>query len=172
MIDDIINKVKQETQNVLEATSAPQVPGGKPVDKSKLPTDDHAALKKELKDFALGKVIDRVDEFSANLDVFEMAGFKLKRLDVELGLSPGVDAHFQIVREPTEQEQREALQRLSDNRTLQGILNTMLKAIRLHHVLHIGDLELVGIVVSISTMPSVQLVFAEEEPPQDQKSPE
>ena len=38
----------------------------------------------------------------------------------------------------------------------------MVNATRLHRHVHVGDLELNGLVVSISTMPSVRLVFSED----------
>ncbi len=152
MLEKIIKKVSSETQGVIDAAQ----------EKARSLRDDHVALKRNLGDFALEKVVDQVDQFNAALPLFEKVGFALIRFDIEIGISPGISARFDIVRKPTEEEQQAALTEAAGDSTLETLLKAMFNATRLHRHVHIGDLELLGLVVSISTMPSVKLVFVED----------
>lgn len=154
VIDSISKKVQQGRESLEQAAST--VSGERAA--------AHDALKQELGDFALSKVIDRIDQFDEALPVFERIGFELVRLDVEIGISPSVSARFDINRIPTEEEQKQALASLQGDGSLHTLLNSMLKACKLHQHLQVGRLEFNALVVTLATLPSVQMVFGEPRP--------
>ncbi len=163
MLDKIVDKVKKEAGNVRDALEGDSTALAKADESPPVPRDiDHGVFKKSLKDMALEKVVDKIDEFNEALPAFEEAGFTLKRLDIEIGISPAVVARFDIRKIANEKERKSALLKLQGETSLQSLLNSMLGACRLHHVMRIGDLELIGIAVTLSTLPSVKLIFGEE----------
>lgn len=162
MLGKIVDKVKKEAQNVVDALDGESETGKETAVRPAPSAIDRGSFKKSLKDMALERVVDKIDEFNAALPAFEEAGFTLKRLDVEIGISPAVVARFDIRKIADRAERESALRRLQGETSLHSLLNSMLKACKLHRVMRIGDLELIGIAVTLSTLPSVKLVFGED----------
>lgn len=162
MLGKIVDKVKEEAENVRDALDGKAASEQQPAKRPDPSEIDHVVFKKSLKDMALEKVVDKIDEFNAALPAFEEAGFTLKRLDIEIGISPAVIARFDIRKLTNQQDQESALRKLQGDASLHSLLNSMLKACKLHHIMRIGDLDLIGVVVTLSTLPSVKLVFGEE----------
>jgi len=112
-IENMISKVKQEVSHDVESIksiahlqkpirpAAPGEPSGE---------GDHLHEKrKDINDYAHKKIIDVSDRFHNNLPIFESAGYKLKKFEVELGISPKIIPHFMVDESVTHEQKMQAL---------------------------------------------------------------
>lgn len=114
----------------------------------------------QISDYAQRKVATAVNTFTQDLPLFEQAGFSLKCLELELGVTPYLRPRFNIGQIPPD-EQKKLL--LDDARKKGGstyaVLAALFKAVEMKQFLKLGNLELVGLNVTLSAIPSVRLVF-------------
>jgi hypothetical protein len=114
----------------------------------------------KIKDFANRKIAIAVHGFSKALPLFEEAGFKLRSFDVTLGISPTLTPRFIITKDLDPEERHAMLARAEEfGGSVKAVLIALFKAVDLRHHMTLGALELVGLNVSISAIPSVRLVF-------------
>jgi len=164
----LVNKVREEVKHDVESIKTiahhnkpiiPAVQG--PAGPSK-PSDDREHLhekRKGINDYAHKKVIEASDKLHDNLPIFESAGYKLKKFEVELGISPKIIPHFMVDESVTEEQKMAALEKVKDKRLMHLMLEALIKAGKLHGSLQIGDLDFCGVEVHLAAIPTVRLLF-------------
>ncbi|MBW8017050.1 MAG: hypothetical protein FVQ82_12765 [Planctomycetes bacterium] len=177
-IEKMINKVKQEVKHDVEsiksmshlpkptisaAPSGPYDPSAQP-DPSE-PSDDREHLhekRKSIDNHVHKKIIEISDRLHKYLPTFESAGYKLKKFEVELGISPKIIPHFMIDESVTLEQKMEALEKVKGKRMMHLMMEALIKASKLHGTLQVGDLDFCGIEVHLSAIPTVRLLFGSE----------
>ena len=162
-IGNMVNKVKREVKHNVESIdrighlkspTAAAIPSG---------ISEHLQEKrKEIDDHAHKKIIDVSDRFHNHLPVFESAGYKLKRFEVELGISPKLIPHFIIDESVTLEQKMQALEKVKGKRMMHLMMDALIKAGKLRGTLQVGDLDFCGIEVHLSAIPMVRLLFGNE----------
>ena len=148
MSDGLFDTLKKSTENLVHSVSDATHNAANALDPHKI------------KDFANRKVAIAVQGFSKALPLFEEAGFKLRSFDVTLGISPTLTPRFIITKVLDEAERGELLARAEEfGGTVKPVLVALFKAVDLRHYIALGNLELVGLNVSVAALPSVRLVF-------------
>ena len=121
---------------------------------------EHTMDPTKIKDFANRKVAMAVQNFSKALPLFEQGGFKLRSFDVELGVSPTLTPRFSITKVCEQEERDDLLARAEQHGgSVKAVMLALFKAVDLRDYMTLGNLELVGLNVSISAIPSVRLIF-------------
>lgn len=154
--NSILGKLTQETRNVVTNATESCRDSVKPLAETAIKAIDPS----QLSDYAQRKVALAVNDFTKCLPLYERAGFTLRCLDLELGITPHLTPRFTIGTIPPQEERKKLLE---DARKLgssaSAVLTALFKAVELKHFLELGNLELVGLNVTLSTIPSVRLVF-------------
>lgn len=177
-IENLIKEVKEEVKQDVESirsmpylqkptvTAAPSGPYDPSVQPDPSdPSDDREHLhekRKNIDNHVHKKIIDISDKFHDNLPIFESAGYKLKKFEVELGISPKIIPRFIIDESVTLEQKMEALEKVKGKRMMHLMLGALIKAGKLHGTLQVGDLNFCGIEVHLSAIPMVRLLFANE----------
>ena len=162
-IENMMNKVNEEVKHNIESiksTTHVQMPTI-----TAAPSDFREHLeekRKEINDHSHKKIITVSDRFHDCLPIFESAGYKLKKFEVELGISPKIIPHFMIDESVTHEQKLEALKKVKGKRMMHMMLDALIKASKLHGSLQIGDLDFCGIEVHLSALPTVRLLFGNE----------
>lgn len=145
-----------DTHSMITTTVESTLDRAKPITE----TAAHAVSPSKITDYAQKKVATATTNFMAHLPLYERAGFSLRTLDLELGITPHLTPRFALGTVPPKEE-RDAL--LVEARAAGGsahaVLTALFKAVELKDLLSLGSLELVGLNVRLSTIPSVRLVF-------------
>ena len=114
----------------------------------------------QISDYAQRKVVTAVNNFTKDLPLFEQAGFSLKCLELELGITPYLRPRFNISQIPSGERRNQLLDEARQRGgSTYAVLAALFKAVEMKRFLKLGDLELVGLNVTLSTIPSVRLVF-------------
>ncbi len=162
-IENMINKVKQEVKHDVESIKSMGHLKKPSSSQAPSPNRDHLHEKrKDINDYAHKKIIEVSDRFHDNLPIFESAGYKLKKFEVELGISPKVIPHFMIDESVSEEQKLAALEKVKGKRMMHLMLEALIKAGKLHGTLQIGELDFCGIEVHLSAIPTVRLLFGNE----------
>jgi hypothetical protein len=162
-IENMINKVKQEVKHDVESIRS--IGHLKQPSASQAPTPNREHLhekRKDISDHAHRKIIEVSDRFHDHLPLFESVGYKLKRFEVELGISPKIIPHFIIDESVSEEQKLAALEKVKGKRMMHMMLEALIKASKLHGTLQIGELDFCGIEVHLSALPTVRLLFGNE----------
>jgi hypothetical protein len=161
-IENMVNKFKQEVKQ--DVKSIKTIGLQKPTITA-APSDFREHLeekRKEIDNHAHKKIITVSDRFHDCLPIFESAGYKLKRFEVELGISPKIIPHFMIDESVTHEQKLEALKKVKGKRMMHLMLDALIKASKLQGTLQIGELTFCGIEVHLSALPTVRLLFGKE----------
>ena len=148
MLDEIIDSAKNGAKKAVEAVEDACHLG-------------HHEKRKSIKDRAVLAMLGKVDECTECLPLFEEAGFSLVRFDFDVGLSPKLLPRFMINRVASEEEQKEALEKVRKRRVVAAIMKALFKAAQMHDVLRVGHLCFMGVEVNVSAMPTVKMIFGQ-----------
>jgi len=171
LTNNVAEGVKQDVASILStsdlkmptAAAAPSGAFDRPADPDPPePSDDKEDIhekRKEIDNHAHKKIIEVSDKLHDNLPIFESAGYKLKKFEVELGISPKIIPHFMVDKSVTYEQKMEALEKVKDKRMMHLMMDALIKAGKLRGALQIGDLDFCGIEVHLSAIPMVRLIF-------------
>jgi hypothetical protein len=112
-----------------------------------------------LKDLAQKKAKEMAESLTADLPIFEKAGFGLIRVEIEIGVTPNVTAMFSIRSRLNEAQQKELLDEVRSNRKLHGILSLLFKAETLVDFVDLGELKFYRMKVTLGTLPKVSIIY-------------
>lgn len=174
MVNKVAEGVKQDIRSIdfmsnLQKPTAAVAPSG-PYDRSPEPDppqpsgdgEDLHEKRKEIDNHVHKKIIDVSDRFHKNLPIFESAGYKLKKFEVELGISPKLIPHFIIDESVTLEQKMESLEKLKGKRMMHLMMDALIKAGKLRGTLQVGDLDFCGIEVHLAAIPTVRLLFGDK----------
>jgi len=171
-VENMINKVKEEVKHDVQSIAnitdlrepTPAAAPGQAPEKD--PRDNDIVnlheMRKDVKDHHHKKLIEVSDRFHKHLPIFESAGYKLKKFEVELGISPKIIPHFMIDESVTLDQKMDALAKVKGKRLMHLMMEALIKASKLHGAMQIGDLDFCGVEVHLSAIPTVRLLFANE----------
>ena len=120
---------------------------------------EEQAVAHAISDFSHQRIKDVMDELHADLPILEHAGFKLHRLEVELGVTPKIIPHFRVIEHPSPEQQRKILDEAKQKRLLHLMLSSLFKVSYLQRMLKIGDLEFHALKIEVCAVPKVHLIF-------------
>ena len=105
------------------------------------------------------KMKEMVDELHDDLPIFERAGYKLDKLEVELGIAPKLIPHFKVEKLLCKEEQDAILKEVRPNRILHLLLSSLFKASYLKDIMQIGNLDFHALKIELAASPKVHLIF-------------
>lgn len=123
--------------------------------------DDSLNLLSSLKNSSIDKVKGFVDEFNKALPVIEEAGFKLRTVEIRLGIPPKLVPHFDQITELSAAEKETLMLSIKDKRYTRMLLSTLFKSSEMQQGLQIGDLPAGVIQIELTAVPNIILVYGE-----------
>ena len=109
--------------------------------------------------YAHRKTIDIIEDIRSFLPILEEAGFKLNRLQIEVGLSPKIITLFETTPDASPERGRELLGEVKSSRLMRAMLEGLVKAAALQQHVHLPGMDFAGVEVAVGPIPSVRLVF-------------
>ena len=123
--------------------------------------DDSLNLLSSLKNSSIDKVKGFVDEFNKALPVIEEAGYKLRTVEIRLGIPPKLIPHFDQITELSAAEKETLMLSIKDKRYTRMLLSTLFKSSEMQQGLQIGDLPAGVIQIELTAVPNIILVYGE-----------
>ncbi|RJP68138.1 MAG: hypothetical protein C4539_09560 [Ignavibacteriales bacterium] len=114
----------------------------------------------DLKEEGKEKSISYINGLSEILPIVAKTGYKLKGVDIEMSLPPGINLQFEKFENITKEEIDAIMEANKDKDLLQTIVKTLVMADEFHNKLKMGDLVFTTISVNLSIPPKVSLNFA------------
>jgi hypothetical protein len=103
---------------------------------------------------------ETVAEFSESVPLFPEAGYRLRELEIELGLPPKAKAHFELIEVVGPDQQAAILERARALGRMSELLFTALfKANQLQNAIKLGSFKMKEIEVELGLIPSVSVKF-------------
>ena len=121
--------------------------------------DSQGGAEAQPRGYAHRKTIDIIDDMRSFLPILEEAGFKLDRLQIEVGLSPKIITLFETRPGLTPEHGRELLGQVKSSRLMRAMLEGLVKAAALQQHVHLPGMNFVGIEVAVGPIPNVRIVF-------------
>jgi hypothetical protein len=121
-----------------------------------------AALGKmgDIKEAALSKVREVVDDLNVHLPALREAGYTLSELAVELGLTPKVVATFTSQPDISQERVDAVIDQHKEAKAMIALLRALFSAYKLQNGLHIVGMKPRGIALEIGLVPAVVVKFA------------
>ena len=123
--------------------------------------DDSLNLLSSLKNSSIDKVKGFVDEFNKALPVIEEAGYKLRTVEIRLGIPPKLIPHFDQITELSAAEKETLMLSIKDKRYTRMLLSTLFKSSEMQQGLQIGNLPAGVIQIELTAVPNIILVYGE-----------
>lgn len=115
-----------------------------------------------LKEEGKEKFINYVNGLSDIIPIIAETGYRLKGIDMEVSIPPGVDMHFEKFKNISKETIDQILEANKEKELLRSIVKTLVAADEFHKRLKIGDLLLTDISVNLSLPPKVTMKFLKE----------
>ncbi|HTY39382.1 MAG TPA: hypothetical protein VMH23_19855 [Bacteroidota bacterium] len=115
-----------------------------------------------LKDDAKEKFINYVNGLGDILPVVAETGYRLKGIDMEMSIPPGVDMHFEKFKNVSKENIDKILEANKDKDLLRSLVKALVAADEFHNRLKIGGLKLTDLSVNLSIPPKVTIKFVKE----------
>lgn len=115
-----------------------------------------------LKDEGKEKIIDYFNNLTDLIPVIAETGYRLKGIDIDLSIPPGVDMHFEKFKDLSREAIDEILEKNKDKDMLKTIVNSLVAADDLHKKLKVGNLVFSDISLNIGLPPKVTLKFSKK----------
>lgn len=113
----------------------------------------------DLKEEGKEKFINYVNGLSDIIPIIAQTGYRLKGIDMEVSIPPGVDMHFEKFKNISKEEIDHILEANKDKELLRSIVKALVTADEFHKKLKMGDLLLTDISVNLSLPPKVTIKF-------------
>ena len=123
--------------------------------------DDSLNLLSSIKNSSIDKIKGFVDEFNKALPDIEEAGYKLRTVEIRLGIPPKLVPHFDQVTELSAAEKEALMLSIKDKRYTRMLLSTLFKSSEMQQGLQIGDLPAGVIQIELTAVPNIILVYGE-----------
>ncbi len=114
----------------------------------------------DLKEEGKEKSISYINGLSEILPIVAKTGYRLKGVDIEMALPPGINLQFEKFENISKEEIDTIMEANKDKDLLQTIVKTLVMADEFHNKLKMGDLLFTTISVNLSIPPKVSLKFA------------
>jgi len=114
----------------------------------------------DLKEEGKEKSISYINGLSEILPIVAKTGYRLKGVDIEMALPPGINLQFEKFENISKEEIDKIMEANKDKDLLQTIVKTLVMADEFHNKLKMGDLLFTTISVNLSIPPKVSLKFA------------
>ncbi len=98
-------------------------------------------------------------ELDGGIGTLARAGYELSGVDIEQGPAPRVIVHLDQVADARTTPLETLLRECAGKRTLQAILNALIRAEALEENVHLADLVFHGLIVHIGAVPTVRLCW-------------
>ena len=108
---------------------------------------------------ASNKVRAVIDDFIVSAPIIESAGFRIRDLEVELGIIPKLIPHFEKFKDTDDDHRQSIIEQVSDKRLLKLLLTALFKADNFQRSLNMGSMEFTGIEIEITAIPAVRLKY-------------
>jgi hypothetical protein len=113
----------------------------------------------DLKEDGKEKLVAYFNSISDLFPVIAETGYRLKGVDMELSIPPGINLHFQKFKNMSREAIDEILEKNKDKEMLKTIVNSLVAADEIHNKLKVGDLVFSDISISLGLPPSVTIKF-------------
>ena len=100
-----------------------------------------------------------IDDFIEAAPLIEEAGFRIRDLEIELGVIPKLIPHFEKLTDTDESNRLAIVERVKDKKIILLLLKALFKADNFQKSLNMGNLEFAGIEIDITAIPAVRLVY-------------
>jgi hypothetical protein len=113
----------------------------------------------DLKEEGKEKIINYVNGLTDIIPIIAETGYRLKGIDMEVSIPPGVDMHFEKFKTISKEKIDEILEANKDKDLLRSIVKALVTADEFHKKLKMGDLLLTDISVNLSLPPKITIKF-------------
>ena len=113
----------------------------------------------DLKEEGKEKFINYVNGLSDIIPIIAETGYRMKGIDMEVSIPPGVDMHFEKFKNIPQEKIDKILEANKDKDLLRSIVKALVAADALHKKLKIGSLQLTDISVNLGIPPKVTVKF-------------
>jgi hypothetical protein len=123
---------------------------------------DASGYLSDLKEEGKEKFINYVNNLSDIIPIIAETGYQMKGIDMEVAIPPGINMHFEKVRNISKEKIDEILEANKEKELLRSIVKALVAADELHNKLKMGDLLLTDISVNLSLPPKVTIKFVKK----------
>lgn len=116
----------------------------------------------DLKDEGKEKFVNYINELSDIIPIVATTGYRLKGVDVEMSLPPGVNMQFEKFENISKEKIDEIMEANKDKEILRAIVKALVMADEFHNKLKMGDLQFTTISLTLSLPPKVIIKFAQK----------
>ena len=114
----------------------------------------------DLKEGGRDKFFNYVNNLSDIIPIIATTGYRLKGVDIEISLPPGISMQFSKVENISKEKINEIMEANKDNELLKSIIKSLVMADELHNKIKMGNLQLTTINVNLTLPPKVSIKFA------------
>jgi hypothetical protein len=122
--------------------------------------DQLADVTSEMKEAALVRLRESLDDFNAALPVLRDAGYVLKGVDIKLGLPPQISASLTSGQGVTEEQLETLLAEHTERKLTTLIVKSVYQATKLQSMLEIQGMRPSGLNVAVGLIPDVVIKFS------------
>jgi hypothetical protein len=116
----------------------------------------------DLKEDGKEKLVAYFNNLSDLIPIIDETGYRLKGIDMELSLPPGINMHFEKFKNMSREAIDEILEQNKDKEMLKTIVNSLVAADEVHKKLKMGDLLFTDISINLGLPPKVTIKFVKK----------
>jgi hypothetical protein len=117
----------------------------------------------DLKEDSKEKIINYFNNLSELIPIIAETGYRLKGIDIELSLPPGINMRFEKFKNMSREAIDEILEKNKEKEMLNAIVNSLVTADEFHNKLKMGDLVFRDISLKLGLPPKVTIAFVKKE---------
>jgi hypothetical protein len=117
----------------------------------------------DLKEDSKEKMINSFNNLSELVPIIAETGYRLKGIDIELSLPPGINMRFEKFKNMSREAIDEILEKNKEKEMLNAIVNSLVTADEFHNKLKMGDLVFRDISLKLGLPPKVTIAFVKKE---------
>jgi hypothetical protein len=116
----------------------------------------------DLKEEGKDKIINYVNGLGDIIPIIAETGYRLKGVDMEITIPPGVNMHFEKFKNISKEKINQILEQNKDKELLRAIVKALVSADELQKKLKMGSLHLTDISVNLGLPPKVTIKFVKK----------
>ncbi|MFI5252264.1 MAG: hypothetical protein ACHQQQ_07545 [Bacteroidota bacterium] len=116
----------------------------------------------DLKDESKEKMVNYFNNLGDLIPVIAETGYRLKGIDIDVSIPPGVNMHFEKFKNMSKEAIDEILEKNKDKEMLKTIVNSLVAADEFHKKLKMGDLLFTSISINLGLPPKVTIKFVKK----------
>jgi hypothetical protein len=113
----------------------------------------------DLKDEGKEKFVNYINGLSDIIPIIATAGYRLKGIDIDVAIPPGVNMLFEKIKDVPKEEIDAIMEANKDKELLRSIVKALEMADDFHNKLKMGDLRFTSVNVNLSLPPKVTMKF-------------